>query len=75
MDHTVLRQVGRSVTFHDISTSRDIIILIDRFFDVVMKNKLYALSTPGLILVATEKIFTRLLWVQHCFFSCCDERL
>lgn len=55
MDHTVLRQAGRSVPVHDISTNRDIIISTDRFLEVAMKNKLHTLSIPDLIVAATAK--------------------
>ena len=55
MDHTVLRQVGRSVPVHGISTNRDIITSTDRFLEVAMKNKLHTLSIPDLIVAATAK--------------------
>lgn len=55
MNRTILRQVGRSVPVHDVSTNRDIIISTDRFLEVAMKNRLHTLSIPHLIVAATAK--------------------
>jgi hypothetical protein len=50
----ILKAQQRDVQFHDISTSRDIIIAVDRFYELFMKNK-KSVSLPDLIIVATAK--------------------
>jgi predicted nucleic acid-binding protein len=55
MDHTLLKQAGRKVPVHDLSTNRDIIISSDRFLEIAMRNKLQGLSVPDLIVAATAK--------------------
>jgi predicted nucleic acid-binding protein len=50
----VLKRAARQIKFHDISTSRDVIIAVDRFLEVFQKNKL-KVSTPDLIVLATAK--------------------
>jgi hypothetical protein len=48
-------QLGsRDVRFHDISTNRDIIVGVDRFFELFMKRKVNP-SIPDLIVLATAK--------------------
>jgi predicted nucleic acid-binding protein len=49
-----LKAFIRKVRYHDISTNRDIIIGIDRFFEIFMKHK-KKVSVPDLITVATAK--------------------
>lgn len=49
-----LRRKDRFIEYHDISTSRDIIISVDRFFEVFMKYNL-EVSLPDLIILATAK--------------------
>jgi len=49
-----LKAMRRTVKFHDISTSRDIIIAMDRFYEVFIKHKL-SVSIPDLIILATAK--------------------
>jgi hypothetical protein len=49
-----LKSSNRYVKFHDISTSRDIIISVDRFFEVFAKYKLNV-TVPDLIILATAK--------------------
>jgi hypothetical protein len=49
-----LKAFKRHIKFHDISTNRDIIIAVDRFFEVFMKHKLNV-SVPDLLLLATAK--------------------
>lgn len=50
-----LKAVKRSIRFHDVSTSRDIIISIDRFYELFHKHRVQSVSVPDLILVATAK--------------------
>lgn len=54
MPPKVLRAFGRRVSVHDISTSRDIIIAVDRFFEIFFKHGLSA-SVIDLIILATAK--------------------
>jgi len=49
-----LKASDRHIKFHDISTSRDIIIAVDRFFEFFLKNE-PRVSMPDLILLATSK--------------------
>lgn len=49
-----LRGFRRNIRYHDISTSRDIIISVDRFFELFLKYNLNV-SLPDLIIVATAK--------------------
>lgn len=49
-----LAKYDRKIKYHDISTSRDLIIAVDRFFEVFMKNK-FRVSLPDLIILATAK--------------------
>ena len=50
----VLRQYSRQIKYHDISTSRDIIISVDRFYEVFQKAG-YMVELPDLIILATAK--------------------
>jgi len=45
---------NRKIRFHDISTSRDVIIAVDRFLEAFTKNDIYV-SLPDLIILATAK--------------------
>jgi len=49
-----LAKYDRKIRYHDISTSRDLIIAVDRFFEVFFKNNL-KVSLPDLIILATAK--------------------
>jgi hypothetical protein len=49
-----LKTTGRRVPWHDISTNRDIIISVDRVFEVFLRNG-KDVSTPDLVIVATAK--------------------
>jgi len=49
-----LKKYNRKILYHDISTSRDIIISVDRFFQLFMKHR-YKVSLPDLIILATAK--------------------
>lgn len=53
-DVAVLRAMSRHVRYHDISTNRDIIVGVDRFFELFLKNN-RNVSIPDLILLATAK--------------------
>jgi predicted nucleic acid-binding protein len=50
----VLKSAKRRIKYHDISTTRDIIISVDRFYELFHKSKL-KVSLPDLIVVATAK--------------------
>jgi len=52
--YKTLRASNRHIRYHDISTSRDIIIAVDRFYEVFMKEGL-EVSLPDLIILATAK--------------------
>jgi hypothetical protein len=52
-----LKASRRSVRVHDISTSRDIVIAVDRFYGVFLKHKLTA-SVVDLLILATAKYLT-----------------
>jgi predicted nucleic acid-binding protein len=49
-----LKKSARDVRFHDISTNRDIIISVDRFFELFMKHGKHV-QIVDLVLVATAK--------------------
>ena len=49
-----LRAYSRKIRYHDISTSRDIIISVDRFYEVFLKAGLNV-SLPDLVILATAK--------------------
>lgn len=49
-----LSKFDRTIRYHDISTCRDIIIAVNRFFEVFLKNSL-DVSLPDLIILATAK--------------------
>lgn len=49
-----LKSQQRHIKYHDVSTSRDIIISVDRFYELFMKNK-KSVQIADLILVATAK--------------------
>ena len=49
-----LKSANRLIKFHDISTSRDVIISVDRFLEFYMKHNLNV-SVPDLIILATAK--------------------
>lgn len=49
-----LRSYARKIQYHDISTSRDIIISVDRFYRVFLKAGL-DVSLPDLVILATAK--------------------
>ena len=49
-----LARYDRRIRYHDISTSRDLIIAVDRFFEIFLKKDL-DVSLPDLIILATAK--------------------
>lgn len=49
-----MRAFQRQIRYHDISTSRDIIMSVDRFFELFLKYG-FSVSLPDLIVVATAK--------------------
>jgi hypothetical protein len=49
-----LQSFRRDVRFHDISTNRDIIVSVDRFFERFLKNGAHV-QIVDLVLVATAK--------------------
>jgi hypothetical protein len=50
----ILQVQQRNILYHDISTNRDIIIAVDRFYALFMKHG-KKVSLPDLILIATAK--------------------
>ena len=58
-----LSLASRIVSVHDISTSRDVVIAVDRFFEPIFKNKL-SVSVIDLILLATAKYLIDFFDVQ-----------
>lgn len=50
-----LKAAKRSIRFHDVSTTRDIIISVDRFYELFHKRNLPRVSVPDLVIVATAK--------------------
>jgi predicted nucleic acid-binding protein len=50
-----LSKSNRRIRYHDISTCRDIIIAVNRFFEVFLKNNLTKVSLSDLIILATAK--------------------
>ena len=54
VSHKKLSTYKRIIQFHDVPTTRDIIISVDRFFELFMKHK-KNVSLPDLIVPATGK--------------------
>lgn len=50
----VLKRKERHIRFHDLPTSRDVIIAVDRFYELFMRHK-KNVSVPDLLLVASAK--------------------
>jgi len=50
----ILRSFNRQIKYHDISTSRDIIIAVDRFYEVFHKAG-RTVQLPDLVILATAK--------------------
>ncbi|MBX6314246.1 MAG: hypothetical protein IRY99_15240 [Isosphaeraceae bacterium] len=53
-DTKALKTTFRPVRFHDIPMNRDIIVSVDRFFEIFMKHRKHC-SVPDLIIAATAK--------------------
>jgi predicted nucleic acid-binding protein len=51
---STLRRFKRRIRFHDVPSSRDIVISVDRFYELFHKHK-KKVSLPDLLLVATAK--------------------
>lgn len=51
---STLRAATRNIRYHDISTTRDIIIAVDRFYELFHRHNKHV-SIPDLIIVATAK--------------------
>jgi len=71
-----LRMQERKIRFHDVPTSRDIIIAVDRFYEPLMGKKLN-LSLPDLIVLATAKYLIDFYDIpkDRLFIITLDERL
>lgn len=54
LDAATLRRADRRIQFHDIPTTRDIIVAVDRFYELFHRHK-KSVSVPDLIIVATAK--------------------
>jgi hypothetical protein len=63
MNQRQLRAQSRIVKVHDISTCRDIIIAVDRFYEIFCKYKLTA-SIVDLIVLATAKYLIDFYYIQ-----------
>lgn len=50
-----LQKARRHIAVHDIPTTRDIIIAIDRFYELFHKHRFRKVSVPDLIIVSTAK--------------------
>lgn len=55
MDDKELAKKDRKVKYHDLPTTRDIIVSIDRFFQIFFKHGYKTVSVPDLIIVASAK--------------------
>lgn len=51
---STLRAATRRIRYHDVSTTRDIVISVDRFYELFLKHNL-KVSLPDLIVVASAK--------------------
>jgi len=71
-----LKLADRQVRYHDISTSRDIIIAVDRFLEVFMKKNC-RVSLPDLIVLATAKYLIDFFRIPHAslFIITLDKQL
>ena len=49
-----LRRAGRHVEYHDVESNRDIIVSVDRFYELFFKHG-HKVSVPDLIVVTTAK--------------------
>jgi len=49
-----LRRAGRHISYHDIPSTRDIIVAVDRFYELYFRHG-KTVSVPDLIVVATAK--------------------
>ena len=54
LSHKVLKQQKRYIRYHDVESCRDIIIAVDRFYELFLKQK-KSVGIVDLILVATAK--------------------
>lgn len=61
-----LQAYKRKIRYHDISTCRDIIIAVDRFYELFMKKSLQV-SLPDLIILATAKYLMDFYDIQKAF--------
>ena len=52
---STLKRANRKISFHDVATTRDITVSIDRFHELFHKNGLHRVSVPDLIIVSTAK--------------------
>jgi hypothetical protein len=49
-----VKSANRNIKFHDISTSRDLIVAVDRFFEIFLKHGLNV-SLPDLLILSVSK--------------------
>lgn len=71
-----LKASKRNIKVHDISTSRDIIVSVDRFFEIFHKHKLNA-SVVDLIILSTAKYLIDFFSIDptHLFIVTLDNAL
>jgi predicted nucleic acid-binding protein len=76
LDYKALKTTGRKVAYHDISTNRDIIISVDRFFEPFCKNEANV-QISDFILAATAKYLMEFydLPKDHLHIITLDHRL
>ena len=74
--HEEMAKATRVVTVHDVPTNRDIIIAVDRFFEIMFKRN-YNVQVPDLILLATAKYLLDFYDIprNQLYIIACDKRL
>lgn len=50
-----LRKKDREILYHDVETNRDIIIAVDRFYEIFHRHGLHKVSLADLLIVSTAK--------------------
>ena len=63
---STLKAANRQIRFHDVPTTRDIIVSIDRFYELFHKHTLGKVSVPDLIVVATAKYLVDFFDLPKC---------
>jgi len=76
ISHEEMAKATRTVGVHDVPTNRDIVIAVDRFFEIVFKQR-YNVQIPDLILLATAKYLIDYYDIprEHLYILTCDKGL